>query len=175
MPHSAAGQAGIDWLGTIRARAGYLITPSFLTFITGGFTHGGAHANINLSSTQAATLTGEDFILPSVPMTTQTFLGSGSASRVLEGWNVGAGFEWIFMPNWSVKGEALYWNLGKLDVTTTASSAGLPQFLPFEAGESAFLNPALLVGRHSVTFQGVIIRAGLNYHFSSYYAPIVTK
>jgi outer membrane immunogenic protein len=90
----------------------------------------------------------------------------------LVGWNVGGGFEWMFMPNWSVKSEALYWNLGKLGVTTGAS-AGAAQFpLGIEGfDETAVLNPAVLSGRHSVSFQGVIIRAGLNSHFGSF-APL---
>jgi outer membrane immunogenic protein len=158
-------QAGVDWFGTVRGRLGYLITPTFLGFVTGGLTYGEARANIGLTSTQLATLTGESFIGFN-PTTTQTFAGGGSASRLLVGWNAGAGFEWMVGRGWSVKTEALYWNLGNLDVNTAASGGTASFPLGIEAAsESAVLNPALLSGRQTVNFQGVIVRAGLNYHF----------
>jgi outer membrane immunogenic protein len=40
---SATVSSKLDYLGTIRARAGYLVTPSFLFYITGGLAYGIQH------------------------------------------------------------------------------------------------------------------------------------
>ncbi len=39
--------AGVDWLGTVRGRVGYLFTPTMLVYATGGLTYGGVYANVN--------------------------------------------------------------------------------------------------------------------------------
>ena len=36
---------------------------------------------------------------------------NGSNSRV--GYTLGGGLEWMFLPNWSLKAEALYYDLGR--------------------------------------------------------------
>ena len=92
-------------------------------------------------------------------------------------------------PNWSVKAEALYYDLGSVTVTTqstssinpvaAAASVGLAPFqaagLPFSTQATAVaaainkLTGAATVSNTAatrVTFQGVIIRLGLNYHFN---------
>jgi outer membrane immunogenic protein len=38
----------------------------------------------------------------------------------LSGWTAGGGLEWMFMQNWSLKAEALYWDLGRMNVETVA-------------------------------------------------------
>ena len=52
--------AGVDWLGTVRGRVGYLFTPTMLVYATGGLTYGGVYANVNnyavASSSQQLTL-----------------------------------------------------------------------------------------------------------------------
>jgi outer membrane immunogenic protein len=49
--HMQQGQVstniGIGWIGTVRARLGFLLTPSLLVFGTGGFAYGNTYANIN--------------------------------------------------------------------------------------------------------------------------------
>ena len=40
-------QAGLDWIGTVRGRVGYLVTPTILLFGTGGFAYGNTWANVS--------------------------------------------------------------------------------------------------------------------------------
>ena len=48
----ASGHAGVDWIGTVRGRAGWLFVPSLLVYGTGGFAYGGVYAGgYNNSST----------------------------------------------------------------------------------------------------------------------------
>ena len=45
-------------------------------------------------------------------------LAAATSRQTLVGWNVGGGLEWMFMPNWSLKAEAIYWNMGNMTVPT---------------------------------------------------------
>jgi outer membrane immunogenic protein len=45
---------------------------------------------------------------------------AASVSSTRIGWTVGGGWEWMFVPNWTVKGEYLYYDLGS---STFASPA----------------------------------------------------
>ena len=78
----------IDWFATVRARAGYLLTPSFMPYITGGL----AIADVK------NTLTMGD--------------GSFSSSGTQTGWAFGGGVEYKFAPNWSLKAEYLHLDFG---------------------------------------------------------------
>jgi outer membrane immunogenic protein len=78
-----AGNPGIslNWFGTVRGRAGFLITPTLLLYGTGGFAYGGVSG------------------------------GFTNYSNTRTGWTAGGGVEWMFMPNWSAKAEYLYTDL----------------------------------------------------------------
>jgi outer membrane immunogenic protein len=194
---STTVNAGVDWLGTVRGRLGYLWTPTMLIYATGGLTYGGVYANVN----QWANTSLNTSLLLSPPLhpnaavgigTNNTFVGGGSKSQTLVGWNVGGGLEWMFMPNWSLKAEAIYWNMGNMDVGTSSFAAapvdisGLGGLLAAHGGGiagviapataiSAF-NPMSTVGVTRFNYQGVIARAGVNYHFNwGGAAPIVAK
>ncbi|QGM47559.1 outer membrane beta-barrel protein [Methylocystis heyeri] len=152
---SGAVAAGVDWLGTVRGRVGYLVTPTLLAYATGGLAYGGVHANA------AHALAFSD----SLPTIYPTFGGTGSYSDTRVGWTVGGGGEWMFMPNWSLKAEALYYDLGSasfgsspvgaLDPDGTNLSTGVPGALMFANGLST-----------RVKYDGVLARAGVNYHFN---------
>jgi outer membrane immunogenic protein len=149
---STGVQAGLDYLGTVRGRIGYLWSPSLMIYGTGGFAYGGAWANVVQTATAADTIQGF----------TQTGVwnGAGQQNQLLVGWTAGGGAEWMFMPNWSLKGEALYWDLGRMNIQTTSySSAG----------------NGIGWGRTNVNYAGVAARAGINYHFNWGTAPIVAK
>ncbi|ATQ66702.1 MULTISPECIES: outer membrane protein [Methylosinus] len=96
---SASISRSLDYLGTVRGRVGYLVTPTLLAYATGGLAYGQA----NLSGAYYGTATGSD---------------SFSDTRV--GYSVGGGFEWLFMPHWSAKAEYLYYDLG--NATTPGAS-----------------------------------------------------
>jgi len=106
-----------SWLGTARGRIGYAFD-RFLPYLTGG----AAFGDIKASNTNP---------------------GFGTASTTKFGWTLGAGLEYAFLGNWTVKGEYLYVNLGSFDCGTACSPTP----------------PA------NVDFRTNIFRVGLNYKF----------
>jgi outer membrane immunogenic protein len=178
-PAAQTINAGVDWMGTVRGRLGYLVTPTLLTYATGGLTYGGVYANAAATSIQNGVATnnfGWQYA------SSQTFIGGGQRSSTLVGWNVGGGLEWLFMPNWSLKAEAIYWNMGNMNVGTAAFANGAAFSLASGPGFANFftpnytLNSSQIVGGSRVNYQGVIARMGVNYHFNwGSAAPIVAK
>ena len=83
-PFQASGK--IEDLGTARLRLGYLVTPDTLLYVTGG----AAYAREKFSSTFVFSSTKVDHL----------------------GWTIGGGMEWKFAPEWSLKAEYLYADLG---------------------------------------------------------------
>ncbi|MGJ0507206.1 MAG: outer membrane protein [Methylocystis sp.] len=116
IPLSPAGNPGIalNWFGTVRGRAGFLFTPTLLLYGTAGFAYGGVSG------------------------------GYSNFSSTRTGWTAGGGVEWMFLPNWSAKGEYLF---------TDLSSGGNTGAWGFSAGY-----------HHHPQFNTV--RAGVNYHFN---------
>ena len=114
----------IDWFGTVRGRVGYAFGPALL-YGTGGFAYG----NVN----QRASL-GSDVFGSS---TTQT------------GYTVGGGIEYKFTPNWSLKAEYQYIDLGSEKLGDNLGAVTNP------------LDTSLQT-----------VRAGLNYRFGSSYEPL---
>ncbi|WP_363349556.1 porin family protein [Methylocystis echinoides] len=161
-------QASLDWFGTVRGRLGYLVTPTLLVYGTGGLTYGGATVNANYVSVTNWINTG----MLNYPYS-QTGFGSGNASTTLVGWNAGGGLEWLFTPNWSLKAEAFYYDLGNLTVQGYANTpaSGLPAQMGAVIGEAQGLFP-----HTRVNVNGVIARAGVNYHFNwGASAPVIAK
>jgi outer membrane immunogenic protein len=143
----------IHYLGTVRGRLGFTLTPTFLVYGTGGLAYGGVSSSTNVTETLG---------FPDTPTPFDTF-GNLSNSRV--GWTAGGGFEWLFAPNWSLKVEYLYYDLGR----ATYALAPLQQFGAF----GAVLETVTAV-QSSTRFNGNIVRAGLNYHFL-FPAPVIAK
>jgi outer membrane immunogenic protein len=125
------------YLGTVRGRLGLLVQPTWLAYLTGGLAYGGVKASDTLLQTGTNGFTGA---------------GNGSFSGARAGWALGAGFEWLVAPQWSVKAEYLHYDLG----TSSFSSAPTSAF---------FLVPVYQTLASSAHFQGDLARAGVNYHF----------
>lgn len=158
---SGSVTAGVDWMGTVRGRIGYLLTPEMLVYATGGLAYGGVHASAShtLAFTDLDTTTGINNFNP-------TFGGGASSySSTRVGWTVGGGLEWMFTPNWSVKAEALYYDLGSSSFA--ANSIGATDGI----GNVLFSNTPVT----RVKYDGVIARAGVNYHFNWGAAPVVAR
>jgi outer membrane immunogenic protein len=154
--------SGVDWLGTVRGRLGYLWNPSLMLFGTAGLTYGGVHANV----TNQAFTAYEDIPPTSVAEGTHPFFGTSSKSQTLVGWNAGGGFEWMVSQNWSVKGEAIYWNLGNMNVATTSVAPLIGSANWGETRTPRSSIPAQAgAGNTAINYQGLIARAGINYHF----------
>jgi outer membrane immunogenic protein len=156
--------AGVDWMGTVRGRIGFLFNPNMLVYATGGLTYGGVNANINNVAIERAFGGNTDQL--------RAYAGGGMKAQTLVGWNVGGGFEWMFIPNWSLKAEALYWDMGSMNVATTAFSPALDPTVPYGLYDGVNLT---VLGGTRVNYQGVIARAGVNYHFNWGAAPVVAK
>lgn len=165
---------GVNWLGTVRGRIGYLINPSLLAYGTGGLTYGGVFANASSltgnSVVNSYNYTAEAFPPPGavekysgVSSYSQSLYGKSSYNQVLVGWNIGGGIEWMFKTNWSLKAEALYWNMGNINLQTISYALSGPT------------NSGVIVNNTQVNYQGVIARAGINYHFNLGGVPAVAS
>jgi len=108
-------QTDIDWFSTVRGRIGYA-AGSTLVYFTGGW----AFADLDQSITT-----------PGVSM---------SKDEIASGYTLGGGIEWKFAPNWSLKTEYLYVDLG--DQTLSGPS-----------------------GTYTTDTDFHTVRAGVNFHF----------
>jgi outer membrane immunogenic protein len=135
-----------DWLATIRGRAGFTVTPSFLVYATGGL----AIAHVQTAGAVAFTTTAD------------TYAGGYDETRA--GWTVGGGGEWMVAPNWSIKAEYLYVDLGKQTVNLACVNTGICGSPPQVAPGASYAN--------DYRFREHIARVGLNYHFGG---PVVAK
>jgi len=145
----------LDYLGTVRGRLGFTITPTFLVYGTGGLAYGQTE-----SSTDITQIVESDSFLPN------HYNSFGSFSNTRVGWTAGGGIEWLFAPNWSVKAEYLYYDLGSV-------TYGLSPLQNFNSGGTLFTSGSPF---SRTRFTGNIVRAGLNYHFNLWGpGPIVAK
>jgi len=175
--------AGVDWMGTVRGRFGYLFTPTLLVYGTAGLAYGGAHASAAHAAFVQGTLSGFNIPIPPPfpgpfppsPLNgTLGFLpvpGAVSSSDMRVGWTAGGGVEWMFAPNWSVKAEALYYDLGNVTLASSPVATLAPISVAF--GSLAFAAGQPLIANAPATrvrFDGVMVRTGVNYHFS-WFAP----
>jgi len=119
--------------------------------VTGGLAVGQVDTNFTL--TRTSTGLGVP-IAPLIIATSATTTASTTATRV--GWTVGAGGEWAFWGNWSVKLEYLYVDLGTVSDTFT--------------GLGAF---TMLATSSHVTDN--IARVGLNYRFGAPPVVVATR
>jgi outer membrane immunogenic protein len=149
---ATAYEAKIDWFGTVRGRAGFLLTDQILLYGTGGLAYGRVEVSGNSTATNAG--------LPNVPLTGTG--GAFTAAKTNVGFTVGGGVEGKLSPwlpaNWSWKLEYLYLDLGSLN----------------SPGSFGVVNPAgglLLPGVGAVAlhthFMDNIVRVGVNYKFGN--------
>jgi len=151
------GNSQLSWLGTVRGRIGYLVTPSFLIYGTGGLAYGGYTASLQTSVFWQQQGGDANFIQ----------IGRNNHSTTPAGWTAGGGTEWMFLPNMSVKVEYLYYDLG------TASGSVVNPFYGIQA--AAGRNGLESVTSYSKGITGNIVRAGVNYHINFASAPVITK
>jgi outer membrane immunogenic protein len=142
---TATVSQSLDYLGTLRGRAGVLITPAVLAYATGGLAYGGVRASTNLTQS----------LVPN-SLDVGVWNSVGNLSEVRLGWTAGAGVEWKLWSNWSAKAEYLYYDLG------SSSYNGTP--IVTTNGGTPFSTNAI---RSTARFNGNVVRVGLNYNFSS--------
>jgi outer membrane immunogenic protein len=151
-----AVQKSLDYLGTVRGRIGYLVTPTLLVYGTGGLAYGGGTATAALAGAE----------VPPAGPNNGFWTSGGSFSNSQAGWTVGGGLEWMFMPNWSAKVEYLYYDLGSVTATLSPAVQIFPPSALYWASATTV----------STRLNGNIVRAGVNYHFNwGAPAPVVAK
>jgi outer membrane immunogenic protein len=137
---SATSNMRLDFLGTVRGRLGWITNQNFLAYATGGLAYGHVSAQ-----------TQESAIPNNAP--TPAF-GSGNISTTRTGYTVGGGAELMLAPNWTVKAEYLFYDLGRVTYSfgpLVQSIAGTPL--------------SATLANSSVRLDGNIVRVGLNYQF----------
>ena len=109
---SVNGKAALSWLGTTRARVGFVATPDnrLMIYATGGVAYGGGTSNFSVFDSTTGSF----------------FTGSPSSTRV--GWVIGGGVEYAVTNNITIKGEYLYADLGSSNFTTVGNAAAALNF-----------------------------------------------
>jgi outer membrane immunogenic protein len=143
---SIASSSKVDYLGTVRGRLGYLFTPTFLLYGTGGLAYGGVKASTAITQSNNDCSFFPACLQPSTS-------AAGSFSQTRPGWTAGVGLEWMFVPKWSVKVEYLHYDLGSVTFSNGALRTSGP------------LGLAVVGSTSTVNFSGEIVRAGVNYHW----------
>ncbi len=151
--------SSLNWLGTVRGRLGYLLTPSLLVYGMGGLAYGGYDLSIkNFINSEDASPTNYHFLVS----------GRSGNPKTMVGWTVGGGAEWMFMPNMSLKAEYLFYDLRNTGNMFFNDAYGY--------ADAAGLFSRISVTNFSQRVNGNIIRAGMNYHFNFANAlPLVAK
>ncbi len=135
----------LNWFGTARLRAGFLLTDTILIYATGGL------AVADLDSTYTAGLVGFG-------------TASASTSDTRVGWVIGGGAEAALSRNWSIKAEYLYLDLG--DTNNSAGSATSSVNLLGVPGQGFNTIIDTTVNASARTrWTDNIVRVGLNYRF----------
>src|SRR6478672_6809494 len=145
---SFTADSRLNWFGTLRGRLGFATGP-VLFYGTGGLAFGGVNNRLLATFNDNFDC---DFASCAVAGV-NSFNNNNNNTRW--GWVAGVGIEWMFAPNWSLKGEYQYIDLGSVTQTSTA---------------------VVQTGVDPTEFEGVIatrrinerfntVRIGVNYHF----------
>ena len=137
---SVTDDQSMKWLGTARARFGWIAPNSSLWYVTGG----AAWARVEDTVTLAAT---PGYFLSGATASAATF------SHERAGWTIGAGIETPLARNWSFKAEYLYVDLGR--VTDSFAVPLGPAVAPATTQTTV----------NSYSIHDNIVRVGVNYHF----------
>jgi outer membrane immunogenic protein len=107
VPSTTTVEHKMDYFGTARVRAGYLIWEPLLIYATGGLAFGHVKDTAEIA-------------FPSIG---QDYAGTATSTKI--GWTAGAGVEWAFLGRWTAKAEYLYYDLGKntVDLATVTGPA----------------------------------------------------
>jgi outer membrane immunogenic protein len=104
---TVSSSVSADWLATIRGRIGFLATPSWLLYATGGAAIAEVKGNFNFTDTFSAATE------------------SGTIRDTRVGWTAGVGTEYAVGGGWSLKAEYLYVDLGRTSITSNNLFVGV--------------------------------------------------
>jgi outer membrane immunogenic protein len=125
----------LNWVGTLRGRIGWAVTPTILPYVTGGLAYGSLNVSESLSGANGGT----------------PVFATLNSNAVRAGWVLGAGLEGVISDHWSAKIEYLHVDLGNV------SGASVTPIIAPSGG--------LLAARYSSRFTDEIVRVGVNYRF----------
>jgi outer membrane immunogenic protein len=136
----------LSWFGTFRARAGWLVDPRVLLYVTGGLAYG--EVKIDYTSGVLG--------LP---------LAGTSTKTTRPGWTIGGGIEGALSNNWTVKAEYLYVDLGS---TTSGALGGATSVIIPDVPQPFFTTvvDTTFAGTARTRLRDNIARIGINYHFT---------
>ena len=126
--YTASAEQKLDAFGTLRGRAGAVLGERILLFATGGLAFGEAKLAATVTNSSGTQVLNVNNVPgPPTPLPACTDIcATGLASQWLLGWTVGGGFEYAIGDRWSLKGEYLYYDLGRM--TATFADPHFPQY-----------------------------------------------
>jgi outer membrane immunogenic protein len=134
-PVAFVTQQRIHTLGTLRARAGYVLE-DVLLYATAGLAYGQTEIDTSITDQFAGLTCG--------PVGFCANLGSKQWSM---GWAAGVGFDWSFLPRWSFRTEYLHYDLGSVHQSLSDPAT-----------------PGVVI-TSDTNFRGDILRGAINYKF----------
>ncbi len=132
--NEGSANSSVTWLATARLRAG-LAFDRALVYATGGLAAGGVKASSSSVGTDGSIYD----------------IYAGNTKKTRFGWAAGAGVEYAVTDRWLLRGEGLYYNLGKVSYNVAAQDA------------ETTLEGLKTTAHHK--FDGFVVRAGLSYKF----------
>lgn len=143
-------QTDVEWLASLRGRIGFLVTPTFLIYGTGGVAWAGIETHQQVTCFKGSCGNPENDV-----QTTDL-----RSSETAVGWVAGLGAEWQFAQGWSLKAEWQHYDFG--DVDTKFHGVANPNGLQGGVTNENYTND---------TFPGDltldVIRIGVNYKFGN--------
>lgn len=133
----------LSWFGTARARAGWLVDPRVLLYVTGGAAYGQVKA---------------DYVAGVLGLP----LLASSTSTTRLGWTIGGGIEGMLSQNWTVKAEYLYVDLGS--VASGALGGASTVIIPGQTITT--VTDTTFAGAATTRVRDNIARIGINYHIT---------
>jgi outer membrane immunogenic protein len=148
-----SGRVGQDWDASLRARFGTFITPTTLTYLTGGFAIGGVNGAFGYLGSVCDLDCG---------YVNHITTGADSWRDTRIGWTIGSGVETAIGGGWKVRAEYRYTDLGSFthDVALTRTCSGIAAVV---CGTTPNAGPAFAPVYQQASFQTV--RLGLVYSF----------
>jgi len=130
-------KASLDWLGTTRAKVGFVVTPDnrLQIYGTGGVAYGGGSSHFNVYDSR------------------YNAYWSGSPSSTRVGWTVGAGVEYAVTNNVTIGAEYLYADLGSTKILANPNTFAQQFF-----GTNTYATA-------KISYNASIFRALVNYKF----------
>ena len=135
---SANGKISLDWLGSTRARVGFVATPDnrLMFYGTGGVAYGGGSAHLNVYDAANG-----------------WYWSSNSGSQTRTGWTIGGGVEYAWTNNIILGAEYLYYDLGSKHLNTYPNVAASNWFGGYVYSST------------KINLDGSVIRARISYKF----------